>query len=125
MTFNTNLPFQLEEQTAVTSVQLFSRKRESDTERVSVLPKKRLSMKRSTASNSNDNELVIVESPKEVKQEKAEKVKEEEAEEVEEEDDSADFVLDLSSSVRRRSQENVKPSEMVSIPKQVYVLNII
>lgn len=98
-------------------MQLFSRKRESDIERVSVLPKKRLSMKRSSAA-SNDSELVIVEhqqSPKEVKQEKAEKVKEEEAEDVDEEDDSADFVLDLSSSVRRRSQENIKPSEMVSI----------
>lgn len=106
---------------------MLSRKRESDIERVSVLPKKRHSMKRSsaTASNSNDNELVIVEQQnqsKEVKQEKAEKVKEEEAEDVDEEDDSADFVLDLSSSVRRRSQENIKPNEMVSICAQILLL---
>ncbi len=126
-----------------------NRKRDSEQfERsTSVLPKKRLSMKRNSSTAvahfTDDDESgmdtkVYVDKAlnhilKELKQKNessvAEKVKKEEEEEEEEDDakeedvdDSADFVLDLSSSVRRRSQEGAKPSELVNTKQSFYQL---
>ena len=75
-----------------------------------VLPKKRLSLKPNTDDDEPDK-LVIVDKKSKGHDEEDDdhcQVKEKVMDEDEEEEDSGDFVLDLSSTVRRRSNDECK-----------------